>query len=307
MKIKKDFIKSPLDSSVKARLTESIFVEGIINGYKNQLSINVRPYFKEITEVCIYECERTKYRFYYPFTIGGDNNFYQNLQQFDWYYNPWKWEQETANSIIKITDKILEVGCGGLGFIEKMNNFGYDITGLELNKDSIYKAKKLDLKVIEESVETHSIKNFEKYDIVCSFQVLEHISDVHSFLKANIDCIKSGGKLIISVPNNNSFIKLSKNLYLNMPPHHMGLWNKFSLESLPSLFNIKLEKIKFEPLADYHLDWYVNLNIQERINKNKFSKIIFNRLKLKRSYTYLITKMRRIIHGHTILVIYRKV
>jgi SAM-dependent methyltransferase len=303
----KEFIDSTLTKNSKARLIETIPVNQLIKGYKKELKIDVSRFFKDIPEIGIYECEKTKYRFYYPFNIEGDSSFYQELQQYDWYYMPWKWEHETIKNILSINEKILEVGSGGLGFVERMQQSGFNITGLELNRDSIVKGEKLNLNVLNETIQEHSTKHFEEYNVVCSFQVLEHISDVESFLKAQIDCLKKGGKLIISVPNNSSFIKLTSGLYLNKPPHHMGLWDKKSLISLTKLFDLKIEKVMFEPLAKYHLDWYISLTTQNKIYKVKLFKVAFKKLKIKNIYTSLIKKFRTKIKGHSMLVVYNKI
>ncbi|MDI1303871.1 MAG: class I SAM-dependent methyltransferase [bacterium] len=306
-KLKNDYVQSTLDFEAKAFLKEIIPVNELIVGYQNQFSLSVQKYFNGITEIKIYECESTKYRFFYPYNIDGDGGFYECLQNFDWYYMPWKWEHEITKNLLSGHEKVLEVGSGGLGFVENLFKSGYNITGLELNEESIVKAKKNRLNVLNETIQRHSINNFDKYDLVCSYQVLEHISEVNSFIEAQINCLKKGGKLVISVPNNDSFIKYSKGGLLNFPPHHMGLWNKRSLTSLVNLFNLKVDKVIFEPLQEYHLDWYVTSVFQNRINKNKFVKFIFNRFSFKRIFRFLIKKTKNKIHGHTIMVIYTKI
>lgn len=303
----KPFVDSVIDKNSRACLIEIIPVQLIIKGYKKELNINVNRYFKNISEVGVYECEKTNYRFYYPFTIDGDSSFYEALQQYDWYYSSWKWEHEATKKLLSGKEKILEIGSGGLGFLENMQLSGFDVTGLELNKDSIKKGSKLKLRVLDETIQFHSINNFEKYDVVCSFQVLEHISDVDSFMKAQINCLKKGGKLIISVPNNDSFIKLSEEFFLNKPPHHMGLWNKKSLSSLALLFNITVEKIMYEPLSKYHLDWYINIVTQNKIHKFKFIKWVFIKLRLIKVFRYFIQRFRTKIKGHSILLVYTKI
>jgi 2-polyprenyl-3-methyl-5-hydroxy-6-metoxy-1,4-benzoquinol methylase len=302
-----DLVDSTLDKTGKAFLQETINVDTLVNDYQFQFGFNVGVYFRGIKEIKIYECINTKYRFYYPLGIYGDSSFYENLQTFDWYYMPWKWEHATTMDRLVSNDKVLEVGSGGLGFVEKMNANHFNITGLELNNQSVLKSKKLGLQVFNQTIEDHAINHFEEYDVVCSFQVLEHIGEVHSFIKAQVDCLKKGGKLIISVPNNDSFLKYTKGLLLNMPPHHMGLWNKKSLSSLTNLFDIKLDSIIYEPLQEYHLDWYVNSTIAEIVNKSNLFRIVFRKMRIRKVYSYLIKKCRKFIHGHTVLAVYTKV
>jgi len=249
-------IQSPLTKKNNVKKVGSIATAKIVSSYENMFELDVSSFFENLKNIDIYECEETGYQFYHPLNICGDGNFYEHLQQYEWYYMPWKWEHEVAYEKLKKKDKILEVGSGGNGFIERLHHEGFDITGLELNQESIKDAQEKGLKVHNEMIDEHAQKNSEVYDVVCSYQVLEHIADVRSFIQSSLDCLKVGGKLIICVPNNNSFLKDSFNI-LNMPPHHMGLWNKESLMSLEKVFSIKLEETLFQPLQEYHETYFL--------------------------------------------------
>jgi 2-polyprenyl-3-methyl-5-hydroxy-6-metoxy-1,4-benzoquinol methylase len=244
-------VNSPLTGNSNTKEISQIATDKLIQEYQKDYNIDVSSYFKGISFVSVYESIDSGYRFYYPFNISGNDSFYQHFQEFDWYYMPWKWEHENALKGIQKSDKILEVGSGGNGFLEKMSNLGYNILGLELNSMSIRHGQEKGLKVLPETVQQHAENYKGTYDVVCSFQVLEHISDVHSFLEAQLTCLKPNGKLIISVPNNDSYISLFFNA-LNAPPHHMGLWTRKSLESLCRIFPIKLLQVDYEPLQPYH-------------------------------------------------------
>jgi 2-polyprenyl-3-methyl-5-hydroxy-6-metoxy-1,4-benzoquinol methylase len=152
--------------------------------------------------------------------------------------------------------KVLEIGCGPGDFLLRIKErIGAQCVGIELNNKAIDEANEKGLTVFHESIKQHARVNKEVYDVVCSFQVLEHISNVNEFLEAQISCLRTGGTLIISVPNNDSWLKRGYNI-LNMPPHHMGLWNKKSLKNLAKLFNLKIDRVAFEPLQEYHVEYY---------------------------------------------------
>jgi 2-polyprenyl-3-methyl-5-hydroxy-6-metoxy-1,4-benzoquinol methylase len=172
----------------------------------------------------------SSYRFYHPYDMWlGIANLYEQLQKYDWYYMPWKWEHETTLMYIENGQSVLEVGCGNGSFLKKINEI-FDLNesiGLELNRKQLICSDNYN--IVNKYVQEYQIENQSKYDIVCSYQVLEHISDVFGFIDAKLNCLKIGGKLIISVPNNDSFIQYL-NSALNMPPHHMGLWNKKSIQ-----------------------------------------------------------------------------
>jgi SAM-dependent methyltransferase len=165
-----------------------------------------------------------------------------------------KEEYDYACRYIKDNDIILEVGCGKGAFSRKIQTSSY--TGLEFSKDAIEIASKASIKIINQSVEIHSNSHLESYDVVCSFQVLEHVSNPKSFIESCLKCLKKGGLLIISVPSDDSFIGSLKNNVLNMPPHHVTRWSDKALQYVADRFCLKLIDIHHEKLADIHRRLY---------------------------------------------------
>lgn len=298
-------IISPLTYGESKKL-KSISIASIIKEYRENLGIEVLPYLEKVDELLLLQCLDSGYKFFYPYNISGDDLFYQKLEKFDWYYMPWKWEHETIKNFLLGNENILEIGSGGLGFISKMKDFGFNITGLELNTKSVLEAELLNVNLINESIQEFSKNNPEKFDVVCSFQVLEHISEVHSFIKAQLVCLKKEGRLIISVPNNKSFIKYSKGGILNFPPHHMGLWDENSLRNLPKFFNVTVEKVFFEPLQDYHVPWYVDSVIIEKLKRIPLLGKLISSNSSRIFFEKIVRQFRLKFKGHTILVVYKK-
>lgn len=299
-------IPSPITSGSTKKL-KVIKVQSLVSQYKNQLGIDVSKFFKNLDELFLLNCHDTGYKFFYPFHVFGDNEFYEQLESFNWYYMPWKWEHEKIRRTLKGDERILEIGSGGLGFLSKMDKDGFKVTGLELNENSLNKAKSLNLDLRMETIQKFSSVNNSKFDVVCSFQVLEHISDVTSFIKAQLNCLKTAGSLVISVPNNASFIKYDEKGILNQPPHHMGLWDENSLRKLEMNFNLKVEKVYFEPLQKYHVEWYRDILIKNKFNSNTLFYKVVNTVYFKYFLKVIINFFRPFIKGHSILVIYSKV
>lgn len=250
---------SPLTGIAETTLLKRIHKEKLIKKYQQTFDYNISPLLSQTEQVELYECNVTGYRFYYPFSIAGNSNFYEHLQQYDWYYMPWKWEHERASLYLQDGMKVLEVGCGQGGFLEEIKKrYRLEAVGLELNEAAVAEMKENGLNAYNATIQDHAEQNAESYDLVCSFQVLEHIADVKSFLEAQIKALRKGGKLIISVPNNDGFLGDDKNL-LNMPPHHMGLWNEASLLKMGELFELKHIATHYEPLQDYHKSYYLQV------------------------------------------------
>lgn len=294
-------MKSPLTGNL-TQFERKISSSKIIEDYKNTFGYDVSYLLNNIKQIEIYKCLDTGYRFFYPYSVSGDSIFYEHLQQFDWYYMPWKWEHEQASKFINNKMKVLEVGCAQGEFIIKIKErFNAECVGLEFNEKAIASAKQKGLNVLSESIEKHSLKNKNEYDVICSFQVLEHISNVKSFIESEILCLKKNGLLIISVPNNDSFLDKSYNI-LNMPPHHMGLWNKQSLSSIAKIYGLQIIDVFFEPLQEYHSDYFNHTNANILKSNIFFPKRLYK--KISPVINVFFTKSYK---AFTIQVVFKKV
>ena len=110
--------------------------------------------------------------------------------------------------------------------------------------------------ILPELIAEHSRSRPASYDFVCSFQVLEHVVDVHSFIEDCLKCLRPGGRLIISVPAADSFISRTVNGVLNMPPHHLTWWTDQALGYVAKSYDLILESIVHEPLERLHYRRY---------------------------------------------------
>ncbi|PRY15774.1 methyltransferase family protein [Pontibacter ummariensis] len=300
-------VNSPL-SGKASRLIGKVDREWLVKAYSGSFGIDVLPLLPNNIDLALYEDIEYKYRFFHPFHVTGDDKFYQGLEKFDWYYMPWKWEHEVSLNYIKNNLKVLEVGCGSGGFLKKVSSkVGKDnVVGLELNSDAVSRLQAEDYLVYDSDITKFSSTNKDVFDLVCSFQVLEHIADVRGFINAKIDCLKRGGKLIISVPNNDSTLfHINYGGALNYPPHHLGMWNKASLKALQDLFPIKLKKFYFEPLQEYHWDWYLSI-IDYKVDNSSFSRFLKKYPRLKSNLHSLLRLLKPSIKGHSIVAVYEK-
>jgi 2-polyprenyl-3-methyl-5-hydroxy-6-metoxy-1,4-benzoquinol methylase len=302
----KENIFSPITGN-KSKVIQVLSTKSIIKVYKKAFGFNANYLLAKYKKIYLCQCLETNYKFYYPFDIDGDGKFYEFFQKFDWYYMPWKWEHEISKGFISNDMKVLEIGCAKGDFLKEIynNKKNLIVEGLELNESAASEAVKAGLNVHVSSIQEFSNMNENKYDIVCSFQVLEHIADPKTFLEAAIKTLKPNGQLIICVPNNDSFIKYDNGGILNLPPHHMGLWGEKSLINITNLFNLKDCKLIHEPLQKYHENWFVFLHIKKYFISNLLSKIIFKIIYICKIEKVILNKINTEI-GHSIVAVYRK-
>lgn len=295
-------VKSPLISSGSTTLIKTYSTSSIIKEYNSFFGIDVSKYFKATPSISLYHCQDTGYQFYYPFNINGDEEFYKFFEnKYDWYYQENKWEYDKVLRTIDFSHKkVLEVGCGNGYFLDKVQLKNASIVeGIEFNSTAVKYCKIKKLKVFEKDVSEIDKNNY--YDIICTFQVLEHISDVNNFLYHCCRLLKQGGKLIIAVPNNDSLLFSNQNnlsyvnpqhklnCLLNMPPHHMGRWNLSVFKNLDFFFPLTFKKSYFEPILNDRNHYLTLLNKKDNLLK---------KVKFRLIQPY--------IKGHSILVIFEK-
>jgi len=300
-----DAVRCPLSGSANVRLERSFSPGELADAYQKTLGIEVGRYLNGVEKIDIYHSLDTGYRFYYPLHIAGDTLLYEELQTLPWYYMDWKWEHDMAAERIKPSDLVLEIGCGKGGFLERIRQKGVSCVGLEMNRDAMETARGRGLDVRDASVEAHVSENRGRYDLVCAFQVMEHIPQVGEFLSACLEVLKPGGKLVLSVPNNDALMfQLPDFLAINAPPHHMGLWGINALLSLSKIFPLRLDAVEHEPLQAYHTDFSKQL-IRDKLAQRGDSK----RAVLPECDALTSEMMELVLEkipGHTIIAYYTK-
>jgi len=190
----------------------------------------------------------------------GSEEFYEELQKFDWYYMTKKPEYEMASHYLPVNGSILEVGAGRAAFAEHAGRNLY--TGLEFNDKAIERAQSAGITLLKETVEIHAATHAGEYEAVVSFQVLEHVADPNSFLRACVNCLAPGGRLMIAVPSSDGFLGWAVNSVLDLPPHHVSRWSDETLRMVANLFSLRCLSVDHEPVADYHIMWARQVRIE---------------------------------------------
>lgn len=284
--LSKDLPKSPVTDKNNVKLVDTFEVADIVRLYRQQEEIDVAKYFQHGETVYLFECEDVGYRFYYPFEIAGDEEFYQLLQgevikKGGEYDRDWADDHKFAFEQIAPNSKVLEIGCNTGKFLERLLPKTQNLLGLEFNEKAAELALKKGLNVKNESIEVHAEVHAGQYDVVCAFQVLEHVTQIKPFLEAAIKLLKPQGKLILSVPNNEPFFqRFDRYCVLNLPPHHVGLWNFESFKNLCNVFEITVDKYYFSATSSFLIDAFWRAKYFARIKTLPKQQTTFENLKI---------------------------
>ncbi|MGB3492757.1 MAG: methyltransferase domain-containing protein [Elainellaceae cyanobacterium] len=304
-----NLIFSPLTESNRISLVRVMSVKKIVSAWLNSRQIDVSHELKKHNDIYLFECRDSQLRFFMPLDIAGSESFYRELEKIDWYYMPRKWEHDVALTDLKEAKTVLEVGAGRGDFVKRLRqDFGIDAIGIELNESAVQLGNENGIPLLRIDIEKFAEEKADFFDAVCTFQVLEHVPNPKVFLSSLIKVLKPGGKLIVAVPNADSFQKYSEMNLFDQPPHHMTQWRSSTFRYLEKLYPLRLKRIRFEPLADYHVDWYT------AIQAKRFSKELllggFKSKVLHHQINPLLKKyplVRRIFKGHTLYVCFEKV
>lgn len=115
---------------------------------------------------------------------------------------------KTKNSLKGL--KILDAGCGAGIFAEALAKLGADVVGLDPVDALIRSAEnhlntqdliKNNLKYVCDTIEEHSVKNLNAYDVIVCSEVIEHVENKKSFIEACSRALKPGGDFFLTTPN----------------------------------------------------------------------------------------------------------
>jgi len=231
-----------------------------------------------------YVCDACTLFFAHPF-IAGDGKFYEIVYSIPDSYPNWKWEfQITYEKLIHIRKQkdisdsyLLEIGAGKGVFVDKISlNIIKKENILCTEYSQVGKRKILDFGVncldTEITINKYpQLKN--KFDYVCMFQVLEHLSNLDSFFITINDITKKDATLFIGVPNNLHREFFERNgLFEDFPPTHITRWNYISLSEFAKKYNWVIIDHQREPMSYFaKINKFLHLLLLDSL----FSKIYF--------------------------------
>jgi 2-polyprenyl-6-hydroxyphenyl methylase/3-demethylubiquinone-9 3-methyltransferase len=181
--------------------------------------------------------------------------------------------------------RVLDVGCGGGILAESMARKGADVTGIDLSDKAL---KVADLHSLESgiqvryekiAVEELAAREPGSYDVVTCMEMLEHVPDPGSVVRACAALAKPGGKLFFSTLNRNSkaylFAILGAEYLLRMLPRGTHDYAKFITPAELARFirenDLELDALKglsYNPLTKiYSLNQDTSVNYMAACSK----------------------------------------
>lgn len=179
--------------------------------------------------------------------------------------------------------KVLDIGCGNGFFLKKIATQGCkDYYGLEPSKQAVdFLPKEINKKRI--IIDTFGSKHFQKdyFDLICSFQVLDHILEPNQFIKDCFTILKPGGYSFLIIHDAKSLTaKILGEKSPIIDVQHIYLFDKKTIKKIFENHNFSVLKV-FNTKNLYTLHYWINMAPVGRTLKHLLFKIFSPLLKLK--------------------------
>lgn len=167
------------------------------------------------------------------------------------------------------TGNILDVGCGNGHFLSEAKKTGWNVFGTEYTDTAIAICRSKNITMFEGKLDPKVFGDI-KFDVITSFEVLEHINNPVEEISNFNALLHEGGIVYLTTPNFNSLsrIVLKEKWTIIEYPEHLSY---YSFNTLKRLFNqggFKKKFLKTTGISLNRLQQSTNKSVNAVITKN---------------------------------------
>jgi SAM-dependent methyltransferase len=211
--------------------------------------------------VDIHQCERCSFGFANPF-VAGDQRFYNLVVDDDPSYPASRWEfDRTIEALSSLPGddprpgRLLDVGAGTGAFLKRLRSsqiagryvpyaLEYDRGALRQLHDAGFQGSSRSLQDVAAATDES-----QRFSVICVFQTLHHIADVHGTFGALSDLLQPGGDIFISVPfGPETEVQERLTGYWDLPPIHVARWTSSAFEAAAPQHSLDVVAVEPEPI-----------------------------------------------------------
>jgi 2-polyprenyl-3-methyl-5-hydroxy-6-metoxy-1,4-benzoquinol methylase len=142
------------------------------------------------------------------------------------------------------TNKLIDVGCGAGYFLEEAKKRGWEVYGTEYSDKAVEVCLKKGINIKKGKLNASEFDGAE-FDVITSFEVLEHINNPNEEIQEFKKLLRKGGLFYCTTPNFNSLMRyyLKSKYNAIKYPEHLSYYTKNTLKLL--LTNNGFKPLKF--------------------------------------------------------------
>jgi 2-polyprenyl-3-methyl-5-hydroxy-6-metoxy-1,4-benzoquinol methylase len=204
-------------------------------------------------------CGSCEFAFAHPF-VAGDGEFYRIGYGEDAFYPKWKWEfQKTLDVLTTLGPEVLhesatllDIGAGAGAFVQHVADGLIDrsrITCLEFSETGSDRVRAAGIRCYSADLRDTEPQDFDRaFDIVCLFQVLEHLDGLDRFFERLAEVMQPTGHMFLAIPNPRQRAFLDAyGLHEDLPPAHTGRWTTRPLKLIAERHGFSVVESAIEP------------------------------------------------------------
>jgi 2-polyprenyl-3-methyl-5-hydroxy-6-metoxy-1,4-benzoquinol methylase len=155
--------------------------------------------------------------------------------------------------------RLLDVGCGDGSYLAQMREYGWDVTGQEIDPAAAATARtRRGIDVVGEPLGALASRT-PGFDVVTGSHVLEHVVDPRAFLAEAVSCLRPGGRLVMVTPNGASLgHRVFGDEWFSLdPPRHLAVYTGVGLRriaaSVPGMVDVRVSSLARSARKVYRL------------------------------------------------------
>ena len=156
--------------------------------------------------------------------------------------------------LLRLEDRILEIGCGIGTVVYELSSKGHDIAGIDISGEAIeYGRKKYsDIRLEVQAAETLPYED-ESFEVVLSFDLFEHIAAIDKHISEVRRVLGPGGYYLFQTPNRYSNI-IYETLWtksLQWRQYHPSLHSPGQLRRRMARHGFETRFVKMNPINEF--------------------------------------------------------
>jgi 2-polyprenyl-3-methyl-5-hydroxy-6-metoxy-1,4-benzoquinol methylase len=142
------------------------------------------------------------------------------------------------------TGKLIDVGCGIGYFLEEAKKRGWEVYGTEYTDEAIQICESKGITMKKGKLNPADFKS-ESFDIITSFEVIEHINNPQEEIQNFNQILRKGGLVYMTTPNWNALLRYRLKAAYNVIvyPEHLSYYTPRTIKLLFKSLGFKASKV----------------------------------------------------------------